>query len=131
MWKIFVLTFWGVAMQSDNLEIVRENAKEASKLLKSMSNRCRLLILCALAEGEMSVGSLEETVKMSQSSISQHLKRLHDDGLVERRRDAQTVFYSLDGERAAIIISALHHIFCGNTDQPEFFSPETVVVSST
>lgn len=126
-----MLTYWGMAMQSDNLDTVRENAKEASKLLKSMSNRCRLLILCALAEGEMSVGSLEETVKMSQSSISQHLKRLHDDGLVVRRRDAQTVFYSLDGHRAAIIISALHHIFCGASEQPEFFSPETAFISST
>ena len=71
-----------------NTEDLKANARKASVLLKAMSNERRLLILCSLAEGELSVGQMEQIVDLSQSALSQHLARLRHDGLVSTRRDA-------------------------------------------
>ncbi len=76
-----------------------------------MSNPHRLLVLCQLAGGEKSVGELEKIIGLSQSALSQHLARLRRQNLVKTRRQAQTIFYSLDGEDAARIIGALNDIF--------------------
>lgn len=94
---------------------LKANAQKASTLLKAMSNERRLLILCSLAEGELSVGQMEQIVDLSQSALSQHLARLRHDGLVATRRDAQTIYYSLKGDEARTIIKTLHDLYCGPT----------------
>lgn len=91
---------------------LKDNAQKASTLLKAMSNERRLLILCSLAEGELSVGQMEQMVDLSQSALSQHLARLRHDGLVETRRDAQTIYYTLKGDEARTVIETLHDLFC-------------------
>ena len=91
---------------------LKANAHRASSLLKAMSNERRLLILCSLAEGELSVGQMESIVDLSQSALSQHLARLRQDGLVSTRRDAQTIYYSLRGDEAQTVIETLHRLFC-------------------
>lgn len=88
------------------------NARRASTLLKAMSNERRLLILCYLTTGERSVGELERMVQLSQSALSQHLARLRRDGLVKTRRNAQNIYYSLDGEEAKAIMATLHTLYC-------------------
>ncbi len=67
----------------------------ASKILKSLGNQRRLEILTCLSEQELSVGQLEQKIKISQSALSQHLGRLRRDDIVTTRREAQTIFYSL------------------------------------
>ena len=94
-----------------DLQPVNRNVKQASSILKAMSNPHRLLVLCQLAEGEKSVGELEKITGLSQSALSQHLARLRRQNLVKTRRQAQAIFYSLDGDEAARIIGALHGIF--------------------
>jgi len=94
------------------LETLKVNARRASSLLKAMGNERRLLILCHLAEGERSVGELEQLVGLSQSALSQHLARLRRDSLVRTRRSAQTIFYSLNGIEATRVMSTLHDLFC-------------------
>jgi DNA-binding transcriptional ArsR family regulator len=59
------------------------NALRASGLLKALANPHRLLILCHLAQGEMSVGALEQLLKLRQPTLSQQLARLREDALVE------------------------------------------------
>lgn len=86
---------------------LQAKAREAGTLLKAMGNERRLLILCQLAEGEKSVGQLENAIDLSQSALSQHLARLRRDGLVRTRRQAQTIFYSIDSAAAAMIIKTL------------------------
>jgi len=82
----------------------------ASRLLKAMGNRRRLHILCLLSTGERRVGELEDLVGLSQSALSQHLARLRHDGLVNTRRQAQTIFYSLAGEHVRAVLAALDHV---------------------
>lgn len=52
------------------------NSRQASDFLKALSHESRLLILCLLAEGEKSVGELEEFLSQRQSTVSQQLARL-------------------------------------------------------
>ena len=91
---------------------LQDKAFDAANLLKSMSNELRLLILCNLAEGEKSVGELQDLVELSQSALSQHLAVLRRDGLVTTRRSAQSIFYSLASEPAKAIMSTLYAYFC-------------------
>lgn len=95
-----------------NVSEVESNIPVAANLLKSLSNERRLKIICALYQGERSVGELEGIVGLSQSALSQHLARLRRDGVVNTRRDAQTIFYSVDDDATMAILHCLHDIFC-------------------
>lgn len=100
-------------MKADiDLEKLHESARQASDLLKALSNEHRLLILCNLLEGERSVGELQSLIGLSQSALSQHLARLRQDRLVSTRREAQTIYYSTRGEAARRIIAVLYDIYC-------------------
>ena len=91
---------------------VREHAGEAAALMKALGHEARLVILCSLAEGERSVGELNELVPLSQSALSQQLARLRREGLVDTRREAQMIYYSLREGPADRIIHLLHDIYC-------------------
>ncbi len=94
------------------MEEMGENASEACMLLKSMANQSRLMILCQLAEGEMSVGELLENIPLSQSALSQHLSMLRRETIVKTRRVAQSILYSLDSKEARVLINALYELYC-------------------
>lgn len=98
------------------LQKLEENARRASTLLKAMSNQHRLMILCQISNTEKSVGELEEIIGLSQSALSQHLARLRRDNLVQTRRDAQTIYYSLKGEEASTIIETLYTLYCADEE---------------
>ena len=102
---------------------LEKNARRASALLKAMANERRLLILCHLAEGEKSVGELERLVGLSQSALSQHLARLRHDDLVQTRRAAQTIYYSLAGREAGAVMETLYQLYCEPMKAP--VPPET------
>ena len=87
-------------------------ALSAANLMKAMSNESRLLILCQLVHGETTVGELETVVGLSQSALSQQLARLRREGLVETRRESQTIYYSICPGPADRIIHLLHEMFC-------------------
>ncbi|WP_246701536.1 metalloregulator ArsR/SmtB family transcription factor [Rhodopseudomonas sp. BR0G17] len=87
-------------------------ADQASELLKALSNRHRLLIICQLVDGERSVGELAEALDLRDSTVSQHLALLRRDGLVSARRDAQSIFYSIASEPAREVLTTLYRVFC-------------------
>jgi DNA-binding transcriptional ArsR family regulator len=89
-----------------------ERAHEAAELLKAMANPQRLRVLCLLIEREMSVGEINALVDLSQSALSQHLAVLREKALVNTRREAQTVYYSVPDGLVHDIIAALHAAFC-------------------
>ena len=101
------------AVLSKEAVAMRDHAREAAELMKALGNESRLMILCLLAEGEHSVGQLNEVVPLSQSALSQQLARLREQGLVETRRESQTVYYRLVDGPADRIIQLLHDIYCG------------------
>ncbi|QDX27296.1 helix-turn-helix transcriptional regulator [Sphingomonas suaedae] len=85
---------------------------QASELLKSLSGRSRLAILCHLSDGEKSVGELVRLTGARDTAVSQQLALLRKDGIVSARRDAQTLYYSIVHEGAGHILETLHAIFC-------------------
>ncbi len=95
-----------------NMAEMRSNATQAAELLKAMSNENRLIILCYLGEQELSVSELNEYIDLSQSSLSQHLARLRNDGLVQTRRDKQTIYYRVSNPAVVKLISFLQSEFC-------------------
>lgn len=97
---------------NSELKQMRRNAAEVSDFLRTLSNENRLLILCALVDGEQSVGELNAHVDLSASALSQHLSWLRDGGLVQTRREAQTIYYSLADARVAKVLGLLKKLFC-------------------
>ncbi len=95
-----------------DMKTMRAKARNVVPLLKMISNENRLLILCHLGMGEMSVTALNERFDLSQSALSQHLAKLRQDGLVKTRRDSQTIYYSLASQKAGRLIEFLHGEFC-------------------
>ena len=95
-----------------DLEEMQRNAADAVRLLKTLANETRLIVLCVLAEGERSVGALNERIGLSQSALSQHLAVLREQGLVRTRRQSQTIYYSLAETAALGVINTLHDIYC-------------------
>ncbi|MBZ0112191.1 MAG: metalloregulator ArsR/SmtB family transcription factor [Thermoanaerobaculia bacterium] len=81
--------------------------------MKTLGSESRLLILCALADGEQSVGELNEVVPLSQSALSQQLARLRHEELVTTRRESQSIFYSLAPGPVYRVIQLLHGLYCG------------------
>lgn len=93
-------------------------ADRAAVVLKCVSNKWRLLILCQLVKGEQSVGSLEQSLGLSQSGLSQHLAVLRANKLVKTRRVSQTIYYSIRGSEAPAILTALYDLYCQSSEPP-------------
>lgn len=93
---------------------MKSHAQDAAKLLKALANESRLMILCSLVTDELNVSELNDRVELSQSALSQHLAWLRRENLVQTRRDAQTIYYSLQGTKAKEVIQALQGIYCSH-----------------
>lgn len=94
------------------MEELQAHSRGAADLLKQLSNEHRLMILCMLGANEMSVGDLNEQIPLSQSALSQHLANLRRAGLVSTRKESQTVYYRLEGDKALRVIGVLQSIYC-------------------
>ncbi len=100
-----------------DINALTDKAGQATRLLKSLANDRRLLILCHLSQSEKSVGELERLVDLSQSALSQHLARLRRDNLVQTRREAQTIYYSVASPEADAVLQTLYKLYCSD-DSP-------------
>lgn len=101
-----------MARQALNGNALNEHAEAASQLLKTVSNPVRLMILCVLVENEHSVGELNAFTDISMSALSQHLAMLRNAGIVQTRREAQTIYYSLADHEVRELMTCLHRIYC-------------------
>ncbi len=89
------------------------NAAEVAQILRALANERRLMILCKLVEwGEANVNSLAEAVGLSQSALSQHLAKMREEGIVEFRREGQTLWYRIADPRAEILLGHLQKLYC-------------------
>lgn len=100
-----------------NITSLQDKAHDASRFLKAISNKHRLMILCNLVESERSVGELEKIVGLSQSALSQHLARLRKEEVVKTRREAQTIYYSLQDENIVDVLRLLEGIFVDDSSK--------------
>ncbi|CZF83110.1 MULTISPECIES: ArsR/SmtB family transcription factor [Grimontia] len=92
---------------------LQQQANEAAKVLRILAHPERLMVLCQLREGEKNVSSLLENSALSQSAFSQHLTVLRQAGLVETRKESQSVFYRIAGGKVENLINAIQGAWCG------------------
>lgn len=78
-------------------------AGDAVEVLKALAHPVRLRMVRMLAEGggELCVCHFEEAFELTQPTISHHLKRLRDAGLVDSRRDGSWVHHRIRRETMA------------------------------
>jgi ArsR family transcriptional regulator, virulence genes transcriptional regulator len=98
-----------------DLTTFEANAAEVAQMLRALANERRLMILCKLVEwGEANVTSLAEAVGLSQSALSQHLARMRDDGIVDYRREGQTLWYRICEPRIELLLAQLQRLYCSD-----------------
>ena len=88
------------------------HAAEAASLLRALANEQRLMILCNLVSGPLTVGELNARVPLSQSALSQHLAVLRESAIVHTKREAQSVRYSLPPGPVTRLLGVLHEEYC-------------------
>lgn len=94
------------------VEEMKEKSGAMAEFIKKLGNPNRLMIVCALAEGEKSVGELETQLGIRQPALSQQLAELREAGLIIGKRQVKQVYYSLDDARARAFIEFVHRLFC-------------------
>jgi DNA-binding transcriptional ArsR family regulator len=92
------------------LDVLRANSAAMADRLRMLSHPERLLMLCRMSDGEVTVTGLVELTELSQSAVSQHLAKFRDCGLVAVRRDGATRHYRLVDETVRQILIALCEI---------------------
>lgn len=75
--------------------------------LKALAHPLRWRVMTTLATGELNVGEIEQATGIGQPSLSQQLGVLRKAGLVDTRKEAKLVFYSLAHSELAKIKAAV------------------------
>jgi len=92
--------------------LIRAAVGKAVGALKILANEERLLLLCQLSQGEMSVGELEERLDIRQPTLSQQLGVLRAEGAVNTRRDGKRVYYSIADASLLSLLVVLYDLYC-------------------
>jgi ArsR family transcriptional regulator len=85
-----------------------EEATATAELFRALSDpaRVRIVNLLATAGGEVCGCDLTEALELAQPTVSHHLKKLHDAGLLQREQRGKWAYYSLNrdavGKLAAV-----------------------------
>ena len=98
--------------QTIDTEAMQRAAGRAAGLLKALANPDRLMLLCQLSQGEMTVSELEAALGILQPTLSQQLAVLRDEALVETRREGKYIYYSVSSEAALAVLQVLYDRFC-------------------
>ncbi len=86
--------------------------ERAANVLKLLGDKTRLTIVAILKQRECCVCEFQEVFDMSQPSISQHLRKLKDAGMVKEERRGQWIYYSLNqkSELYELVETILEHV---------------------
>ncbi|MCY9590141.1 ArsR family transcriptional regulator [Paenibacillus chitinolyticus] len=87
-----------------------EQLQSLADTFKLMGDKTRLTILALLRERELCVCDLVDVTGMSQPSISQHLRKMKDAGLVSERRKGQWIYYSLAADHKDLTLELLRQV---------------------
>jgi DNA-binding transcriptional ArsR family regulator len=86
------------------IKLVSPSLLNLAKVLDLASNDVRLKILYLLEEeGELCPCDISDILRMSIPAISQHLRKLKDGNIIQSRRNAQTIYYSLTIEHMKVL----------------------------
>ena len=83
-----------------------------SQVYHALADPTRMAIVCVLTQGAQCVNELANTLRLPQSTVSRHLRVLHDALLVNATRYGQSVVYTLSDRRICQVIELLHTVSC-------------------
>ena len=90
-----------------------QNAKQIAELLRALANEHRLMILCALMRGPLTVGEIARYAPgITQSALSQHLTLLRAHGILTGHKSGQSVTYSIADHRVEAVVTVLQKYYC-------------------
>jgi DNA-binding transcriptional ArsR family regulator len=79
-----------------------------AEILKAVAHPIRLCIVRGLLEqGECNVNKMQDCLQIPQSTISQHLSKLRDTGIIKGNRQGVEIFYQVVNEDVKKIVQAL------------------------
>lgn len=81
--------------------------EEFAEMLKALSDPNRLMIVEMLSGGELCACKLLERFRITQPTLSHHMKTLRQAGLVKGHKEGKWMHYTLDGERFAMLTAAI------------------------
>lgn len=92
----------GTKIIIDEEEVKKWNLKMPDEMLTAVANRFKLLsepmrlkILRTLCESERTVQEIVNEINASQANVSKHLALMHDNGIVNRRKEGLKCYYSI------------------------------------
>ena len=92
---------------------MKAQAKKIADLLKLLANEHRLLILCALLSGELSVGEIHQyTPNITASALSQHLSQMKTAGILSSEKQGMNVYYRIQDKRIIALIDTIEKEYC-------------------
>lgn len=92
---------------------MEENAKKVAELLKILANEHRLLILCALKQGALTVGEIHSyTPNITASALSQHLNQMRTAAILRSEKRGMNVVYSIEDTRVMALMDTLKKYYC-------------------
>jgi DNA-binding transcriptional ArsR family regulator len=87
-------------------------ADDHSGVFRALADPTRRQILQDLRQGELAAGEIAARFPISGPSVSRHLTVLKAAGLVEERRVANRIYYSLIEERLAVAVGNFLSVVC-------------------
>ena len=92
----------------DMLEAKHQVLVERSKVFALLGNEVRLKMMTLFLNVKcICVCDLSDILHMNQSPISQHLRKLKDGGLLEKRREGMTIFYFIPSDKRDMLLSLI------------------------
>lgn len=73
----------------------QSRVEEQAQIHQVFSNSWRILILWVLENQENSVGEIADAIGTTMQNTSQHLRLMKDKGILESRREGQTIYYRI------------------------------------
>ena len=91
-------------IERDKLAYRRAEAEAVVSRLKVLADPTRVLILALLSSSSLSVGDLVDELKLSQPTISVHVRHLREAGLLDVRREGGRTVYTTTPERVDAVL---------------------------
>lgn len=89
------------------------DAKQVARILNCLASPARLMIICSLIDGEKNVTQFAEILGTTMGNISQHLRMLESNGIIEGRREGNKVYYRIISRDVVRLIKEIKKI-CKN-----------------
>jgi ArsR family transcriptional regulator len=100
-----------------NIETMNRMSIDAEMMLKTLANSNRLMILCHLIKGPMTVSELVDALALSQSAVSQHLLKLKQNKIVSSEAKGKNAWYRIDSAEVTALMAVIQLIYCKDEEE--------------